>query len=526
MAYREPGVPATERAAMAGCAERCLALWFPRWSVSAWALAEGGDDTAPVAVVAANRVLSCSTAASAEGVQVGQRRREAQSRCPQLMVLPVDEARDAREFEPILECVEQLSPGVQQLRPGLCMVRSQGLASYLGDEALAAETLLEAVVSELGIDSGRVGIADGVFAAIQAAYQTDSVQVIAPGASAGFLAPLPVSRLADPGLSELLPRLGIRTLGDFAALDAARVRERFGVQGVRLHSLAAGLDPRLVEPREPPPELITTIEFEPPLTLVDQVAFASRAGVAKFIEGLTAAGLACTEVRLEFYGEQDEFSARTWLSPATFDAAAVTDRIRWQLQAAAGKQILSGIVSVQLEPVAVDQLANHAPGLFGLGPELRVHHAMSRVQAMLGHGGVLTSRVGGGRWLAERQVLLPWGDRPDPVVPVERPWPGRVPDPLPATVFPEPLPARVDAAGGELLAVGERGALSGVPTMLSAGSLHRRILGWAGPWPVAERAWDPERARVAHRFQLVDETGAAWLLLLDARGWWVEARYD
>jgi protein ImuB len=516
------GAAATDRSRL----DRCLALWFPGWAVTAWALAEGEDAALPVAVVAANRVVACSAAAVADGVSVGQRRREAQSRCPQLNVLAADDARDAREFEPVLACVEQLSPGVQLIRPGLCVVRAQGLAGYLGDESLAAETLLEAVVTQLGIDSGQVGVADGVFAAVQAARQADSVLLVEPGGVAAFLAALPVSRLGDPSLTELLPRLGIHTLGDFAAMDAVRVRERFGSQGVRLHALAAGLDPRTVTPREPPAELVAEIDFEPPLTLVDQVAFASRAVVARFVDRLTAAGLACTEVRLEFCAERDEFSARTWLTPSIFDAAAITDRIRWQLQAAAGDQIRSGIVSLRLEPISVDTLANHTPGLFGLGPDERVHHAMSRVQAMLGHDGVVTAQIGGGRWLAERQLMVAWGDRPAVATPVGQPWPGLVPDPLPATIFPDLLPVRLTGADGVPISVDERGTLNAAPMWLSAGQRQSRVVGWAGPWPVSERAWDAQRQRRAHRFQVVAESGIAWLLLLDGRGWWAEARYD
>ncbi len=510
----------------AAAAERCLALWFPAWPVTAWALATGGDAERPVAVVAANRVTACSAAAAAEGVGVGQRRREAQSRCPQLVVLPVDEAVDAREFDPVVAAIERLSPGAQVIRPGLCVVRARGLARYLGDEALAAETILEAVVTETGVDSGRAGVADGVFAAVQAARAAAGVTVVPPGGAPDFLSPLPIARLGDPVIADLLPRLGVHTLGGFAALTAAQVRDRFGTAGVRLHLLASGADPRAVQPREPPPELAVRIDFEPPLTLVDQVAFASRTSVAAFIDGLAAAGLACTEVRVEFSGENDEFFARTWLTPGVFDSAAITDRIRWQLQAAAGVQLHSPVTSVRLEPVAVDAAVHHVPGLFGLGPDERVHHAMSRVQAMLGHEGVLTGQVGGGRWLAERQVLVPWGDRPSVSQPDDRPWPGQVPHPLPATVFPEPLPVRVQGAGGGEVAVDERGRLSAEPQALTVGGRPVPVTAWAGPWPVNERAWDGQRQRQANRFQVVDESGAAWLLWRDARGWWAEARYD
>lgn len=505
---------------------RCLVVWFPAWPVRAWALAEGRGTEDPIAVVAANRILHCSPAALAEGVVEGQRRREAQSRCPSLRVIPADEARDAREFEPVVACIEELAPGVQVIAPGQCAVRARGLANYIGSEAEAAETLLEAVVVALGIPDGRVGIADGLFAATQAARAADPVGIVPVGRSARFLAPLPVARLGDEGLATLLPRLGIHTLGEFAALDAAAVRDRFGLHGLRLHTLASGLDPSAVQPRMPPPELTRQLDFEPALTLVDQVAFSARSTAESFIAGLTDAGLACTEIRVELGGDRDELVARNWLAAAVFDASAVIDRVRWQLQAAAGDQLRSGVVSLRLEPVAVDALAAHVPGLFGSGPDERVHHVLSRVQAMLGHAGVVTPQVAGGRWLAERQVLVPWGDRPRQQAPRERPWPGQVPDPPPATVFTELRPVQLLGAGGREVAVNGRGTVTDPPIALRVDAQHRTVIGWAGPWPIDERPWDPERHRVASRFQVVDGSGTAWLLLLDERGWWAEARYD
>ena len=57
---------------------------------------------APVAVVTANHVVACSTVARDAGVRRGMRRREAQARCPDLVVLPRDEAAEARCFEPVI----------------------------------------------------------------------------------------------------------------------------------------------------------------------------------------------------------------------------------------------------------------------------------------------------------------------------------------------------------------------------------------------------------------------------------------
>ncbi|HIM65562.1 MAG TPA: DNA polymerase Y family protein, partial [Acidimicrobiia bacterium] len=53
----------------------------------------------PAAVLAAGRVVAASAAARSAGVAVGQRRREAQARCPVVVVLERDEAAEARRFE-------------------------------------------------------------------------------------------------------------------------------------------------------------------------------------------------------------------------------------------------------------------------------------------------------------------------------------------------------------------------------------------------------------------------------------------
>lgn len=505
---------------------RCGALWFPEWPVVAWALAAGGSVEGPVAVVENNRVVSCSALARAEGVRRGQRRREAQACCPSLRVVPAEVDRDHRMFAPFLDLLEQVAPGIQVIRPGLVALRMRGPARYYGGEEAAVDRLRDAMARH-GMVNLRAGVADGLFTAEQAAYESSPVRIVAPGKGAEFLAPLSISRLGDAEMAGLLPRLGIRRLGELAALDPMQVRERFGDRGLRLHALAGGRDPRGVQPRSAPPELARQVGFSPALELVEQVAFAVRTTVDEFVGGLAEKQLVCTELRVELTAEEGERSERVWLHPSAFDAAAVVDRVRWQLQAAAGNQIDSGVVRVRLEPVAVDAAAHHSPGLFGAGPDERVHHALSRVQAMLGGDAVLTATIGGGRSLAERQVLVPWGERAVLPLSPDRPWPGHVPTPLPSTVFAEPRALSILAADGTGVLVDARGAVSASPAMLIDGSRRHLVAAWAGPWPLDERTWDPERRRRAHRFQMVDDTQTAWLLLCGDDGQWrAEARYD
>lgn len=508
---------------------RCLVLWLMDWPVIAWWLDTGVPQTGPVAVFEANQVIACSPDARAEGVYLGQRRREAQSRCPQLQVVAANVQRDEQIFTPLVVMIERSVPKVQVIRPGLAALRIRGPARYYGGEPEVAKAVLSGI-NELGVTGGRVGIADDIFTAEQAArdtQQADPIRVVPPGGSAGYLAPLSVNRLGDPELSELLPRLGVHLLGDFAAMAVNDVRDRFGARGVRLYELACGRDPREVVPRDVPLEFAQQIDFDPPLALAEQVAFCVQATAEKFITALAAQQRACTELRVVLLAEQGEHDERVWLHPDCFDAPAVVDRVRWQLQAAAGKAIGSPLTRVRLEPVATDAIAHHAPGLFGSGTDEKVHHVLSRVQAMLGHGSVVRPAIGGGRGLAERQQFVPWGDRAVLDRLPDRPWPGHLPDPLPATVFPQRRRVEVTDADGVRLAVNDRLLLTSIPARLGIGAVSLQLASWAGPWPIDERGWDGSCAVKGCRFQMADDTGGAWLLVLDEDGsWWAEGRYD
>ena len=128
---------------------RSLVLWFPDWPVTALtrdaSRSEPLDASLPIAVMAANAVVACSAAARAEGVRRGQRRRDAQARCPSLIVIAADPVRDHRVFAPIVAGIEDRAPGVQIVRPGLCALRARGPARYYGGEAEAAHVLLGAL---------------------------------------------------------------------------------------------------------------------------------------------------------------------------------------------------------------------------------------------------------------------------------------------------------------------------------------------------------------------------------------------
>ncbi|HEV7951608.1 MAG TPA: DNA polymerase Y family protein [Glaciihabitans sp.] len=542
-----------EHKKMTAAITRTLVVWCPDWPITAALRGQTGSATlstnsTALALIDRGVVYACSAAARSEGVKRGLRVREAQARCLELIVQPYDAVHDARAFEVILSAIEELIPGVQLLRPGTCAIRVQGPARYYGGEKAAGLALIE-LLDQLGIPGAQVGIADGPFTAEQAArsallpgterHRRARVHIVPQGEAAAFLAPLPISLLDAPAMVTLLRRLGVTTLADFAQLTATDVLGRFGSAGAQLHALASGLDSRPVVQRIPPEELDSAVEFEPPLDRIDQVTFGFRASADRFIDALISAQLVCTGLRIEIDTENGEVSERSWLHPRSFTPADVVDRVRWQLQGSGEVDVglTSRITRVRVIPETVDAIGNHELGLFGAGPDEKIHHGLSRVQSMLGHGGVLTAVLGGGRTLADRQTTVPWGDRPLLTRSPQHPWPGQLPPPAPATVFPSPHPVHVLGATGENIVVDDRGELSAAPAQFSSagsGRELRTITAWAGPWPINERWWDGDTHRMAHRFQVVDSVGMGWLLVLESTSgsanspgsWWAEARYD
>src|SRR6202012_1798037 len=173
-------------------------------------------------------------------------------------VVTADFDRDARFFQGVIAAVDDLVPRAEVLRPGLLVLPVRGAARYFGSEQQAAERLIDAV-AVAGAEC-QVGIADQLSTAVFAAR---AGRVVDPGGDARFLSVLSIRQLATepslsgPGREELaglLWRLGVRTIGQFAALPRPDVASRFGADGVTAHRLARGEPERGPSGREVPQE--------------------------------------------------------------------------------------------------------------------------------------------------------------------------------------------------------------------------------------------------------------------------------
>ncbi|MFE2993591.1 DNA polymerase Y family protein [Nocardia sp. NPDC059246] len=543
-------------------ARRVLVVWCPDWPAVAAAAEAGAEATRAVAVFAANRVAACTAVARAEGIRRGLRKREAQGRCPDLLVAQDDPDRDARLFEPVVAAVDATVPGVEVLRPGMLALSARGAARFFGSEQAAAERLVDAVAA-VGVEC-QIGIADELSTAVFAAR---SATLLPPGRGAEFLAPMPVSELAvEPVLAapqrvelvDLLHRLGLRRIGDFAALTPAEVASRFGADAIIAHRCARAVPERPPAARLPAADLTVEHRCDPPIERVDMAAFAGRLLATELHTKLSAAAVACTRLVIHAETEAGEEFSRIWrcAEPLTPDSTA--DRIRWQLDGWLTRRALdrgrtraaapgspeahddrdagpnAAVTLLRLEPVEVVSAGALQLGLWGgVGEdEERARRALIRVQSLLGGDAVRMGVLSGGRGPGERITMVTLGDEPVPATDPAQPWPGRLPEPAPALVLTHHPEVRLEAADGSPIWVTERGLFTADPAHLHWGSSSWRLTGWAGPWPVDDRWWTHRfehgfAARAQVQLDAEDATRLRALLLLGYNSaWHVEGLYE
>lgn len=578
-------------------ATRTMVVWCPDWPVVAAQRTLGLSPDAPVAVLRANRVIAASASARADGVKRVMRRREAQSRCPEVEIVEDDPDRDARAFELVAQAIDQFTPRIEIVRPGFCQFSTRGPSRYFGgDESFSA--MVVASIQERGI-SARIGIADGPFAAaLSARLPIDSTsespaRIVPAGESSAFLAPYSLralvavqagraltkaarggsrsgsrsgapagtraaattqtgvaSRTSSRGpsndaegmavieLVDLLQRLGIRTLGDFAALPKTDVLARFGLLGERMWRIAAGLDERAPNTRQPPVDLLVEAELDPPLERIDTAAFIARGLAEELYDRLSSNGMACTRISIEAETEGGDHLARLWRHERAGAAGGLTpvglaDRVRWQLDGWLQTRTTTsgGIVRLRLVPDEVVPDEGRQLGLWGgaSAADERAARAFARIQGLLGPDAVSTPVLSGGRRPAELITHIPWGDQRRPPDTAGQPWPGQLPAPLPTVVHAMAVPTSLIAADGEPVRVSGRGDASSPPErmLISQGrGRWERIVGWAGPWPLEERWWDLQAHRRQARMQILTESGDAHLVVLEGGDWWIEASYQ
>lgn len=185
----------------------------------------------------------------------------ARRRCPHAVFLPGDHELYARVSGEVHDIFDRYTPLIEPLALDEAFLDVSGAIRLFGEGREIAERIRADVRAELDLGCS-VGVAPNKFLAKLASVAAKpratperiipgpGVVEVAPGHELEFLHPLPVSRLwgVGPVTLEKLDRLGIRTVGDLARLDARALAGSLGTaSAAHLVALANGIDARPVE---------------------------------------------------------------------------------------------------------------------------------------------------------------------------------------------------------------------------------------------------------------------------------------
>ena len=433
------------------------------------------------------------------GVMPGMLQRTAEATCPTAVSLDRDLSSEARRFEPILDLIEELIPRVEVVEPGWLFIPIDGAVTYYGGEDALVERVAKEV-ERIG-PGGRFGVAGGPFAAHWAARCTDSILRVEDDAA--FLAELDISTLNADDMVATFRWLGVTTLGQLASLPRDAVASRFGAQGLVAHRLASGED-RITSPRDIPPDLEIERRFEEPLMLLEQVGFAARSLADELMKSLSRHGIAPHRIEVEAEAADRTIRTRVWRNADPFNESTLAERVWWQLRAwteSAG--VPGGLVRLRLSPADLSDEGRQL-GLFeDVAARVEAERALARTQAIVGPDAVLEARRQGGRDHADQVQWQRWGDEvAEPARSLDAPWPGRVPDPSPTLVPPQPRQVEVEWDGG-------------IPSRVRLRSRWEPVVTWAGPWRRMGHWWTEEGP--SDLYQIVTSAGAMLCRVTDGR---------
>jgi nucleotidyltransferase/DNA polymerase involved in DNA repair len=287
-----------------------------------------------------HRVFGISAEAGACGVAVGMTVRGAEVRCPEAHLLEADLAHCWEESEILLQLLEHTSPTVEPHGWGAAYVDA-GDVAHRTDAVDFCQQVGQAVRRELGeILQPALGWDSSKFTALTAARRTRPGHLLAVAAARErvFLKPLPVRLLPLPDdVLQRLRFLGLRTLGQYAALPPRAVQQQFGRAGKLAHCWAQGQDKRPVMPRWQTPSLRASYEFDWPLLegerLLAELGSLIKPLLGELRDNLQTCGQ--TRLRVGFDDGSSQERTRTFLFPTANEAlitralGQLLDKMHW-----------------------------------------------------------------------------------------------------------------------------------------------------------------------------------------------------
>jgi len=242
------------------------------------------------------RVQAATPAAAAAGVRIGMTVTEARAICPSVQIERRVAAEEHADLSELATQLLRISPTVAPLAPNALVAEISRTATVLARQgegpppqrAGAERVMVERVrrlLERLG-HVARVVVADDPSTALACAAWGQENRVVPPESGPEALAPLPLAALGLPAdAHDLLIGLGVRTVGEFAALPPASIVGRFPPLVLLAHQLACGTAQPPVIPGEAEDDSISARQDLPaPVVVLDALLFVINA----MLRGITA----------------------------------------------------------------------------------------------------------------------------------------------------------------------------------------------------------------------------------------------
>jgi DNA polymerase-4 len=314
--------------------------------------------------------------------------------CPHGVFLPVRMSHYATIARQIREIFLSFTPLVEPLSLDEAFLDVAGCEGLFGPAPEIARRIKERVRAQTGL-TASVGVAPNKFLAKLASdlRKPDGLVVVPPDSVAEFLAPLPIGRLWGVGVKgeKRLQALGVRTVGQLAALPERVLVDQFGEAGRHVWELAHGRDDRAVVPDREAKSVSTETTFAQDvgdravlrawlLDLVDHLAGRLRR------EGLRAR-------TVELKVRSSDFRTRT-RSLSVEEATDVTEVIWRAARGLFERTVTKEVLPLRLLGVGASNLVRDPAvqgQLFDDGERKRqaaLDRAVDAIRGRLGHGAI------------------------------------------------------------------------------------------------------------------------------------------
>lgn len=303
-------------------------------------------------------VSSCNYLARRYGVRSAMPTAEAQRRCPQAIVLPVDGPAVRAASRAVRTILGEYSDVIEAASVDEFYLDMSGSERLFGSAEQVARTIQQRIAAGEGLPCSIGGGTNKLIAKIATeAAKPGGIQIVPAGAESAFLAPLPVGALPGVGPKSVaaLGRHGIDTCGAVASCPASLLTRLFGAHGAELRERALGRDDRPVRSERRRKQISHEQTFHRDTRDAPFLEATLREQAEALASKLRAGGLAAATVGIKLrWADWETVTRQTTLAqPADMDEAiysAARDLLHTVLRERRSPVRLLGLAASGLQP--------------------------------------------------------------------------------------------------------------------------------------------------------------------------------